>query len=77
MTGTMVFGAESSNRLADSFATDFSTLVYDEVLFMTADCSKWVLTSQSNMAGGWNGNGKLDVIGTSENGSGHQITVQE
>ena len=42
MAGTMVFGAESSHRLADSFAIDHTAMGWDEVLFMTGDCSKWV-----------------------------------
>ena len=84
MAGTMSFGVESSHRMAASFGIDFSTRVYDEVLFMTADCSKWVLTNHASLANGWVGNGvdqlgngKLDIISSSENSRSHQITVQE
>ena len=50
----------------------------NEVLFMTGDCSKWVLAGPDNFSGGaWGKDGKITVLKTSENGSGHQLSVQE
>ena len=45
---------------------------------MTGDCSKWVLAEPNNFSGGaWGSDGKINVLKTSENGSAHQLSVQE
>ena len=80
MAGTMVFGAESSNRLADSFAIDHTGMGWDEVLFMTGDCSKWAIVSYVEFLG-WGREGpngrKMRILGSSENPEIHDILVQD
>ena len=80
MAGTMVFGAESSHRLADSFAIDHTTMGWDEVLFMTGDCSKWAIASYVEFLG-WGREGpngrKMRILASSENPEIHDILVQD
>ena len=80
MAGTMVFGAESSHRLADSFAIDHTAMGWDEVLFMTGDCSKWAIASYVEFLG-WGrdtGNGqRMRLLASSENPEVHDIAVKD
>ena len=80
MAGTMIFGAESSHRLADSFAIDHTAMGWDEVLFMTGDCSKWAIASYVEFLG-WGrdtGNGqRMRLLASSENPEVHDIAVKD
>ena len=53
MAGTLVFGIEHRQMKGPSFAIDFTNYWYTRIMFMTADCVKWVETTKDQFEAGW------------------------
>ena len=53
-------------RSGPSFAMDITNYDYTRIMFMTADCVKWVETTKNNFETGWGTNGGIIVTSTSE-----------
>ena len=49
-----------------SFAMDITSYDYNRIMFMTADCVKWVETTKNNFESGWGTAGGIIVTSTSE-----------
>ena len=45
---------------------DITNYDYDKIMFMTADCVKWVETTKNNFETGWGTAGGITVTSTSE-----------
>ena len=66
MAGTMVDGLPHQMMKGPNFAMDFTLYDYNRIMFMTADCTKWVETTKDQFAAGWGAGGAINVVATSE-----------
>ena len=75
MAGTLVFGQQHQQMKGSSFAMDFTNYDYNRIMFMTADCTKWVQTTKDQFTNGWGDNGNILVTATSDGLADQTIQV--
>jgi len=65
LLGTEVYGTPAGERDAATFSIKFDTLPFDQFLFSTGDCSKWLIATKQAVIGSYYSNAARTILKSS------------